>query len=68
VPSRIFFVPVKDGVAKEALADSTARLFDKAGVAKTLSSGDFVAIKVHFGEGSNTNIVPPSAPGSWQRR
>ena len=35
------------------------RAFDVAGLAGCIDSGDLVALKMHFGEGSNTQVIPP---------
>lgn len=41
------------------LLDKLGRLFDRAGLGSTISKGDLVAIKIHFGEPGNLAYIRP---------
>jgi uncharacterized Fe-S center protein len=56
--SQVYFTPAKDK-SQEELANKLPRLFDEANLKSTISKGDLVAIKLHFGEPGNTAYLKP---------
>jgi len=56
--SKVYFSGMKG--KHKSLLKKTQDLFDKADFAKFISKGDFVAIKVHFGEKGNTAYLHPT--------
>jgi len=59
--STVYFAPVPEKATDEDLAAAARAVFDAAGIATRFGEKDLVAIKSHFGESGNTNVVPPAA-------
>jgi len=56
--SKVFFANMRTGL-RENLFDKIGKLMKAAGVEQTLTKGDLVAVKVHFGEKGNHAFVRP---------
>ena len=54
----VWFAPLRS-VKKQSLVKRAGQLLERAGLAGTIAEGDFVAIKLHFGEEGNTGFVQP---------
>ncbi|MBN1420638.1 MAG: DUF362 domain-containing protein [Planctomycetes bacterium] len=59
--SKVYFAPVPEKATDEDLAAAARAVFDAAGLASRFGEKDLVAIKSHFGEAGNANVVPPAA-------
>jgi uncharacterized protein len=57
--SKVFFAPVTDGASSAEQAEAMGRALAATGFAKRLEKRDFVAIKLHVGEKSNTTHLRP---------
>jgi len=57
--SSVWFCPIEQAQPPQAAARKSQALFDAAGFARIIAKGDRVAVKMHFGEGRNTNVVHP---------
>ena len=57
--SKVFFVPLPDNPSLSEQVAAMHRLCERAGIARIIAPHDFVAIKVHVGEKSNTTHVKP---------
>jgi uncharacterized Fe-S center protein len=57
-PAVVWFAPVRS-VKKESLVKRAGNLLRLAGIKDTVSDGDLVAVKLHFGEEGNTGFVHP---------
>lgn len=55
--AKVYFANTKG--KHKSLLNKTEKLFDQAGFASLIKKGDFVAIKVHFGEKGNTAYLSP---------
>ena len=58
--SKVWFGPAQETEGLQAIAAKAAGLFDAAALDGCIASGDRVAVKMHFGEGDNTNIINPA--------
>ncbi|MEW6685848.1 MAG: DUF362 domain-containing protein [Candidatus Edwardsbacteria bacterium] len=58
MPAKVYFTDLRCDLEKNLLS-KLANLFDKAELGKIVSSGDLVALKIHFGERGNTAFIPP---------
>jgi len=54
----VWFAPVHTA-GKESLVKRCGKLAERAGLGKVIAEGDFVAVKVHFGETGNTGFISP---------
>jgi uncharacterized Fe-S center protein len=54
----VWFVPLRS-TKKQSLVTRVGALLERAGLASAIAEGDFVAIKLHFGEEGNTGFVQP---------
>jgi uncharacterized protein len=54
----VYFADLRTG-AKENLFDKISRLMHCSGMSKSISAGDLVAVKVHFGERGNHSFIRP---------
>ena len=57
MPSKVYFTDLRSG-PKSDLPGKVRRLFRAAGIADLISEGDFVALKLHWGEAGNLGYVP----------
>lgn len=57
--SDVFFLPAKEKEDIRSLAAKTDRIFVALGLEESIDKNDFVAIKIHFGEKSNTGYIKP---------
>ena len=55
--SKVYFAGI--GGKGKSLLKKTQSLFDAAGFGSIIKKGDFVAIKLHFGDKGNTAYLPP---------
>lgn len=60
MPSKVYFVAVKDLDTPELIRDKFNLLLDKSNILNFISGDDKVAVKLHFGEEGNTGFVKPS--------
>lgn len=58
--SRVFFMPVPDGIAEAEQALVLRKLYQTANAASVISERDLVAIKLHVGEKDNTTHICPA--------
>ncbi len=58
VRAKVYFAPVRTP-GKHSLVKRAGRLLERAGLRETVTSGDLVAVKLHFGETGNTAFVRP---------
>ncbi len=56
--SVVWFTPVQSD-KKTSLVKRAGTLLERAGLAGAIAEGDFVAVKMHFGEEGNTGFVQP---------
>ncbi|MCK5351164.1 4Fe-4S ferredoxin, partial [bacterium] len=56
--STVYFTNLR-GKMGYNLLDKTRKLFGHSGFADSISPGDKVAVKLHFGEEGNTAFLPP---------
>ena len=54
----VWFVPLRSP-KKVSLVTRVGQLLERAGLSGAIAEGDFVAIKLHFGEEGNTGFVSP---------
>ncbi len=54
----VYFADLRTG-AKENLFDKISRLMQCSGMSESISAGDLVAVKVHFGERGNHSFIRP---------
>ena len=64
MPSDVWFCPLDESNTSDVLAAKTAALFDTAGLGACFKQDALVAVKMHFGEGDNTNVVAPRVIGT----
>lgn len=57
--SKVFFIPVAEGASLNSKKRALKKLFDASGAGTIVNGHDFVAIKVHVGEKSNTTHMKP---------
>ncbi|MBF0216357.1 MAG: DUF362 domain-containing protein [Candidatus Omnitrophica bacterium] len=61
--SKVYFIPVSDTDAREAVKSKLKTLLYKSEVLRVVGKGDKVAAKIHFGEAGNTGYVDPEFAG-----
>ncbi len=59
MPSKVYFISVKDSDAPELIKSKFDFLLDKSNILDFISGRDKVALKLHFGEEGNTGFVKP---------
>jgi len=59
VNERVFFIAVDDHEDPSRTAKKVKKLYEKSGVKNYFAKGDFVGVKTHFGESSNTTFLHP---------
>lgn len=57
--SKVWFIPVQDGESASSIAAKAQRIFAAADAYSVVSSGDYVAVKMHFGENKNIGYLKP---------
>jgi uncharacterized Fe-S center protein len=57
--SKVFFIPARAEDGPAALSRKTAAAYLKTGLQDKLEKGDFLALKIHFGEKHNTGHIKP---------
>lgn len=57
--SELYFIPLTNATPAAEADAKLKRLFDAAGLAQCIRENDLVAIKMHFGEPGNRNVVAP---------
>jgi uncharacterized Fe-S center protein len=57
--SEVFFIRAEDREDPSSVAKKLKLLFDKSGAGNWIARGDFIGIKTHFGESSNTTFIHP---------
>ncbi len=57
--SKVWFIPVSDGESREAIAEKAQKAFAAAGAYDIVSDGDYVAVKMHFGEDKGVGYIKP---------
>lgn len=55
----VFFIRVNDGEDPSSVAKKLKVLYDRGGAGNWINQGDFIGIKTHFGESSNTTYLHP---------
>lgn len=60
MPSSVYFFALNDGCTGEQQSEAAKKVFDAAGAGKCIDKNDFVAIKIHVGEKSNTTHLNPA--------
>lgn len=58
--SKVYFLPLTDGLSEAAQAEAMKKIFELSGADKIVDANDFVAIKLHVGENKNTTHVKPA--------
>jgi uncharacterized Fe-S center protein len=58
--SKVYFVPADGKDSPEVLAGKVKRAYLAMGFNDRISEGDFAALKLHFGEVSNTGYIKPT--------
>ncbi|MFH1744282.1 MAG: DUF362 domain-containing protein, partial [bacterium] len=58
--SIVYFAPVDAQDLESSIEEKVGRLFDAAGLVKSVRAQDLVGIKIHFGEKGNETFVRPS--------
>jgi len=58
--SRVYFLPANRKEGDQALARKAERLFLALDLLPRIGRGDFVALKIHFGEKGNTGFIKPA--------
>lgn len=59
VKEKVFFIAVDDHEDPSRMAKKVKKLYEKCGVMNYFAKGDFVGVKTHFGESSNTTFLHP---------
>ncbi len=59
--AKVFFKKTKAGETAKQIADDNLELITKLDAFETIKSGDFVAIKMHFGDKGNIGHIKPEA-------
>ena len=54
----VWFAPLRS-TKKQSLVKRVGSLLERAGLSSAIAEGDFVAVKLHFGEEGNTGFVQP---------
>lgn len=57
--SKVYFADIRSLAANQSLERKLVTLFKSAATAETISEGDLVAIKMHFGEPGNHRLIRP---------
>lgn len=57
--AKVFFYRLANGASATEQVQAVSKLYTAAGVSSVLGSNDFVAIKLHVGEGSNNTRIRP---------
>lgn len=57
--AKVYLFRLADGANAAEQAQAMGKLYDAAGAAETVNTKDFVAIKLHVGEGTNNTRVKP---------
>lgn len=57
--SEVYFANLRAQGVKDNMTSKIARLYRRAGLDKSFSKGDLVAVKTHFGEEGNTTFLRP---------
>ncbi len=55
----VFFVPVSNGEDPSGVAKKVKYLYDHSRAGGRFKKGDFIAVKTHFGESTNTTHIKP---------
>ena len=55
----VFFVPVSDGEDPYSIAKKVKYLYDHSNAGGQFKKGDYIAVKTHFGESTNTTHIKP---------
>lgn len=58
--SRVYFVPAAGREPADVLAGKVRTAYRATGFNDRLGEGDFVALKIHFGENNNTGYIKPA--------
>lgn len=58
--SKVYFLPLADGLPEAEQANAMRKLFELSDAAKVIDENDFVAIKLHVGEHKNTTHIKPA--------
>lgn len=58
-PPKVYFIPVRENDDENLLAKKTSALLERSGILDPIKTGDFVGIKLHFGEKENTGYIKP---------
>ena len=61
--SDVYFANFRAQGVKDNVVSKIAKLYSKAGLDRTFSKGDLVAVKTHFGEAGNTTFLRPQFVG-----
>ncbi len=56
---RVYFIQVRDKEDPSSMAKKVKYLYEKSGAGDKFDSGDFIAVKTHIGEHTNTTFVHP---------
>ncbi|MBN1271573.1 MAG: DUF362 domain-containing protein [Candidatus Aminicenantes bacterium] len=55
----VYFFPSDRNESSDIIAEKTHKVFSKLGLFRDITTGDFVALKIHFGEQENTGFIKP---------
>ena len=59
--SKVYYIPVEDGISPEKQAKAMKKLIEFSRVGEIISEKDYVAIKLHVGEKNNVTYIKPDA-------
>lgn len=57
--SKVWFIPVQDGESASSIGEKARQAFVAADAFSVVSPGDYVAVKMHFGEHKNIGYLKP---------
>ena len=57
--SEVYFTAIDDGEDPSSIAKKLGMLFSESGAGEWIKKGDFIGVKTHFGEQSNTTFLHP---------
>ena len=57
--SKVWFIPVKDGESRESIAAKARRVVKAAGAYDIVNPGEYVGVKMHFGEQRGVGFIKP---------
>ncbi len=58
--AKVYLIKTRDGASVEEQAEAMRKIYEASGAENVIDARDFVAIKLHVGEKSNTTYVKPA--------